>query len=271
MRIGVSGRADIAKRVRIAEEVLAVWKKIGGEDPQIAPDMAGALDRGEGVPVDEMDADVIVTVGGDGTLLWTLMRNPEAKLLGVNEGELGYLTEVQPDSIEPALKRLHDGDYFIETRCKLAVRKDGERLGTCANEVVVKTPRPSKILTFRVEAEDHVIEDVRADGLIVSTPTGSTSYAMSAGGPLVHPELQALLLVPLAPFRVSLRPIVLPVTTTLTVTLEEEEKQGALALDGQVEHTLEPGEELSITRSAEQARFVRFEPHFFSRMRELFG
>ncbi len=271
MNIGVCARADIPRRVELAREALDAWEKIGGEAAQIAPPLADVLGRDGAVPVEEMDADVLVAVGGDGTLLWTLLQNPDAKLLGINTGELGYLTEVEPHEIADALQRVHDGDYFIETRCKLAARKDGARLGTCTNEIAVKTPRPSKILTFRVEADDHVLEDVRADGIIVATPTGSTSYAMSAGGPLVHPELQAMLFVPLAPFRVSLRPIVLPLTTTLTVTLEEEEKEGVLALDGQVEHTLAPGEALEITRSSEQARFVRFEPHFFSRMRDLFG
>lgn len=271
MKLGLCARADIPRRVELAREVLSAWGKIAESTPQVAPELVDEIGGGDPVPVEEMDADTLVTVGGDGTILWTLMRNPEAKVLGVNEGELGYLTEVSPDRIGEALERVYDGDYFVETRCKLAVSKEGEHLGTCTNEMAVKTPKPSKILTFELSADDHVIDNVRADGLIVSTPTGSTSYAMSAGGPLVHPGLEAMLVVPLAPFRVSLRPIVLPVTTTVTVTLTEEGKTGALALDGQEEFTLRPGEELSITRSSEQARFVRFEPHFYSRMRELFG
>lgn len=271
MKLGLCARADIPRRVELAREVLSAWEKISGEPIQLSPSLCEVFDRDGGTPVAEMDADVLVTIGGDGTILWTLMQNPDAKVLGVNEGELGYLTEIPPDRIAASLERVHDGDYFVETRCKLAVEKEGRRLGTCTNEMVVKTPRPSKILSIEVAADDHVIDSVRADGLIVATPTGSTSYAMSAGGPLVHPELQAMLAVPLAPFRVSLRPIVLPITTTLTVTLQEEGKEGVLALDGQVEHALAPGEQLSITRSSEQARFVRFEPHFYSRMRELFG
>lgn len=271
MRLGVSGRHDMPRRVEIARDVVAAWEKLTGEEPVIADPLSKALGRGPGVPVDQMDVDVIVPVGGDGTILWTLMHNPGAKLLGINEGELGYLTEVEPDEISSALERLQAGDYFIETRSKLTVAKNGERLGSCVNELVVKTPRPSKILTFTVQSDEHTLDHVRADGLIIATPTGSTSYAMSAGGPLVHPDLRAVLLVPLAPFRVSVRPIVLPATSTLRVSLAEEEKDGVLALDGQVEYTMGPDDVLTITRSSEQACFVRFEPHFFSRMNDLFG
>lgn len=270
MRIAVSGRADLPKRVELAGQIVAAWEKITGETPVLADGFSRALGRGPGTPLEKLDVDVIVTVGGDGTLLYTLMHN-EATVLGVNDGELGFLTEVPPDEIEAALERLHAGDYFVEGRDKLVVHLNGTYLGACCNEVVLKTPRPSKILRFKVHAGKHEIEDVRADGLIVATPTGSTSYALSAGGPLVHPAIEALLLVPLAPFRVSLRPIVLPADTPLKITLAEAEKEAALALDGQVEHTLHPGDELIVQRAEEGARFVRFKPHFYSRMRELFG
>lgn len=271
MKLGVVGRADIESRVRIASEVVDTWEKITGRAPQIAPGLARALDRPGGTPVDEMEADILVPVGGDGTILWTLMHNPRAQLLGVNDGELGYLTEIEPHEITESLERLNDEDYFVETRCKLDVSLDGEHLGACTNEVVVKTPRPSKILTFEVEAEGYELEDVRADGIIVSTPTGSTSYAMSAGGPLVHPALEAMLFVPLAPFRVSQRPMVLPASSTLRLRLKERGKRGALALDGQTEERMHPGDRLEVSRSDAKARFVRFEPHFYSRIRELFG
>lgn len=271
MRIGLCAKADVSHRVELAKEVVRVWEKLEGEPPLVQPPLAEVLDGAQGVPVAEMDVDAIVTIGGDGTILWTLMQNPETQVLGVNTGELGYLTEVEPDEIGTALKRVHEGEFFTEDRCKLALRKNGERIGTCTNEMAIKTPRPSKLLTFKVQADDHVIENVRADGLILSTPTGSTSYAMSAGGPLVHPGLEAMLLVPLAPFRMSLRPVVLPITTTVEVSLEEQGKEGVLALDGQVEHRVLPGDHLEITRSNEMARFVRFEPHFYSRMRDLFG
>lgn len=270
MRIAVSGRADLPRRVELAGEVVAAWERITGETPQLAEGFSEALGRGSGVPVEKLEAEVIVTMGGDGTILWTLMHNA-APVLGVNDGELGFLTEVQPSRIEEALERLHAGEYFVENRERLKVTHNGRVLGRCTNEVVLKTPRPSKILRFRVLAGEHHIDDVRADGLIVATPTGSTSYAMSAGGPLVHPALDAVLVVPLAPFRVSLRPIVLPATTTLRIELAEVEKEAAMSLDGQVEHVVMPGDELVLERASEPARFIRFTPHFFARMRELFG
>ncbi|PSG98240.1 hypothetical protein BRD56_01200 [Thermoplasmatales archaeon SW_10_69_26] len=271
MKLGVSGRADMDRRVELAQEVVETWEKVAGDTPSIEPALADALGRDGGTPVEEMDAEIIVPVGGDGTILWTLMKNPEAQLLGVNDGELGYLTEVEPNEIPDSLERLHAGDYFVESRSKLDVTLDGEPLGSCANEVVVKTPRPSKLLSFEVYAEDHRLEDVQADGIILATPTGSTSYSMSAGGPLVHPALEAVLFVPMAPFRVSQRPMVLPASSDVRLRLQEKGKEGVLALDGQSEHRMEPGDELVVSRSDDEARFVRFEPHFYSRLRELFG
>jgi NAD+ kinase len=271
VKIGVSGRSDMPRRVELAEEVVETWEKLTGQTPALAPDLADELGRDGGTPVAEMDCEVIVPVGGDGTILWTLMRNPDAQLLGVNDGELGYLTEVEPTEIAESLERLDAGDYFVERRSKLDVALNGERLGSCANEVVVKTPQPSKLLSFEVYAEDHRLEDVQADGIILATPTGSTSYSMSAGGPLVHPALEAVLFVPLAPFRVSQRPMVLPAASDVTLRLQDKGKEGVFALDGQDEHRMAPGDELVVTRSDDKARFVRFEPHFYSRIRELFG
>ena len=270
MRVCVSGRSDMPRRIDLARTVIDAWTKVSGEAPMVSTGLARVLGLDEGVDVEGLQTDVIITVGGDGTILWTLMHN-QAPILGVNDGQLGFLTETPPDRVRRDLERLERGDYFIENRGKVAVSLNGEFLGTCTNECVVKTPRPSKILTFDVYAGDHRIESVRADGLIVATPTGSTSYAMSAGGPLVDPDLEALIVVPLAPFRVALRPIVLPGGHTLTIRLAEKEKEAIMALDGQVEHPMLAGDEVTLTQADERARFVRFTPHFLARLSDLFG
>jgi NAD+ kinase len=270
VRIGICARADVQSRVEIARRAISIWEKITGRTPELTPDLADELDYASGTPIGEMNKDAIVTVGGDGTLLWALQQAPEANLLGVNDGEFGYLTEIEPEDLEEGLERLADEDFFVETRSKLGVEMDGEDLGVCTNEVAVKTPKPSKILTFEIRAGERKLETIRADGIIVSTPTGSTSYAMSAGGPLVHPGLEAMLVVPLASFRTSVRPVVMPASTRLTVELQTEDKEGLLALDGQVEHEVAPGELFQVTRSSSKAHFVRFERHFYRRIRELF-
>jgi len=225
VRIGICARADVQSRVEIARRAISIWEKITGRTPELTPDLADELDYASGTPIGEMNKDAIVTVGGDGTLLWALQQAPEANLLGVNDGEFGYLTEIEP---------------LLE------------------------------ILTFEIRAGERKLETIRADGIIVSTPTGSTSYAMSAGGPLVHPGLEAMLVVPLASFRTSVRPVVMPASTRLTVELQTEDKEGLLALDGQVEHEVAPGELFQVTRSSSKAHFVRFERHFYRRIRELF-
>src|SRR3970040_604377 len=128
-----------------------------------------------------MKVDVMIAIGGDGTILRALQLN-EANILGVNSGSLGFLAEVYDTEVEPLLERVVKGDYKVEERLRLKVEGDGARLFDCTNEAVVHTAQIAKIRHFEIRVDDAVVERVRADGIILATPTGSTSYSMSSGG-----------------------------------------------------------------------------------------
>ncbi len=242
-----------------------------------SPDLAKLVPNIEAVEIEDMKVDVMVTVGGDGTILYAMQKNP-APVFGINVGELGFLTEIDPIELMDGLDRLLAHEYFLENRMKLDVRLGDERLPDAVNEAVVKTARVSKIIKFNVswgegagaEGLGARTPDVktRADGLIVSTSTGSSSYAMSAGGPIVDPRLDAMIVVPIAPFSLSSRPIVLPMTMEVRVEALEPNKEPIVVIDGQYEREMNPGDVLRVTGSSNRARFIRFRNQFYSRLRE---
>ncbi len=211
------------------------------------------------LPVSKMrDAGVelIISVGGDGTVLRNIskMKDP-LPVMGINMGTLGFLVDVPP---EDAIKDIGDvlkGFTYTE-RSRLSVCLNGKRLPDATNEIVLITARPAKILTFRISIDDSEIEDVRADGVVFATPTGSTAYAMSAGGPIVDPRVDASIIVPLAPFKLSSRPWIVPGYSTLKVEMVIPEKEAAVVIDGQHSYSMKENDIVTITRAANPARFV---------------
>jgi NAD+ kinase len=214
-----------------------------------------------------MEVDVLATVGGDGTILYA-MQQARAPVFGINTGELGFLTEVEPTQLGEALEKLLRKEYAVEDRLKLAVRVNGERLPDAVNEAVIKSAHPSKMLALRVASNGELIEDIRADGVILATPTGSTSYSMSAGGPIVDPRIEAFIMVPLAAFKLGARPFVFPARAKVEVALPPEAKDAVLVVDGQYERRLAGGDQVDFTGSGHRARFLRFSTHFYGRLRE---
>src|SRR5256712_4391205 len=157
------------------------------------------------MPLAHMKADVVLAIGGDGTILRALQLS-DAKVLGINSGSLGFLAEVYAEEIDEYLDRIVRGDYKVEERMRLKVTVDGERMFDCTNEAVVHTAHVAKIRHFDIRLGDEMVERVRADGMIVATPTGSTSYSMSAGGPIVDPHVDAIIVTAIAPFKPASRP-----------------------------------------------------------------
>jgi len=264
-RVGIVARADMPERVKVAAEVASLLR---GRVELVAKDELASPLSLPGEPLAQMRADVIVTIGGDGTILYTLQQNP-APVFGVNTGELGFLTEILPADLRAGLDRLLSGDFALEERTKVATRLNGERLPDATNEAVLKASRASKMLRLRIAHDRDLIDDaLRADGVIVATPTGSTSYAMSAGGPIVDPPLPALILVPIAPFKLSSRPHVFPASDTLEIEMLAPGKDAVVVLDGQFERPIGEGDRLAFTGSEQKARFVRFRKHGFERVRK---
>ncbi len=227
---------------------------------------AGEILGEPGMEICDMWVDVMITIGGDGTILRTLMNN-SAPVVGINAGGVGFLAEVGVDYIEEGMERLRRGEYNIDERFKLDTSSNGEMYETAVNEAVVHTDSVAKIRQFKVYVDDKLATEVRADGIIVSTSTGSTGYAMSLGAPLVDPGVNCFVIVPMAAYKFASRPFIVPSDSKVTVECVLE-KGCLLVIDGQAEHPIEGGAKVDFVRSSEKARFISFRQDFYSRVRD---
>jgi NAD+ kinase len=228
------------------------------------------------VPEDvSRDADMVVALGGDGTMLRAarLVGRAEVPLLGVNLGSLGFLTQVTPLHLNTVLNRLSDHDYQTEARSVLAVKVNDHGNDLYAiNEVTVDRGQQTRAIELKLEADDNLVCWYVADGLIVATPTGSTAYALSAGGPVAMPELKAFIVAPVAAHTLAQRPIVIPDHTLLRVTNEEPQVNAFVNLDGRASAELACGEACHIRKADFTLQLVRFpEEDFFSLVRTKLG
>jgi len=224
----------------------------------------------EGVPLEDMEGevDLVITVGGDGTVLRTLsgMEDP-VPLLGINTGTVGFLASCKPEDALDEVTEILDG-FEVEHRARLAVEVNGERLPPALNETVIVTGRPAKIMAFDVYHGGDLVESVRADGMVVATPTGSTAYSMSAGGPLVDPEVSGRLVVPLAPYRIQVAPWVLGYDEVTKVVPTRVKETASVVVDGDELVDVGRGDEITFTQAENDALFVRTGGTFFDRVRE---
>ncbi len=220
------------------------------------------------VPLSKMDVDMIITVGGDGTILRTIQLLPRpTPILGINMGDVGFLADVVPASAKEVIERVLDG-FEIQKRARLAVHVNDEKLPPATNEVAVITSRPAKILHFRVLIDGKEIETTRADGVVVATPTGSTAYAMSAGGPIIDPRVDAFVIVPLAPYKLSARPWVIPGDSEITLELLRIDKNATIVIDGQHRQTITKEDITRFIKAREPALFVRTDRDFYTKVRD---
>ena len=211
-------------------------------------------------------ADIVITVGGDGTILRTLEK-VEKPIFAINYGGMGFLTEVESKYAMSGLKKVIDGTYNIEERAKLKVTVDGKRLPDAANEVTVQTARIAKIMYLQIFVEDELVETIGADGVIIATPTGSTSYALSVGGPILDPTINGMVIAPLAPFKLSARPWVVPLDKTIGIRLIHKTKESKIVIDGESPQSVTIDSNIEITGSEKKARFVRFGESFYQMVR----
>ncbi|MHC1742637.1 MAG: NAD(+)/NADH kinase [Syntrophobacteraceae bacterium] len=209
------------------------------------------------------DCDAIIVLGGDGTFLSVarFLDRCSTPVVGVNLGGLGFLTEIAQEVCFKEIERIVNGDYEIEERMRLSVsveREDREvfRLSVL-NDAVINKGALARIVDLKTRINGRQLTDYRADGLIVATPTGSTAYNLSAGGPIVYPTAQAIVLTPICPFTLSDRPIILPADVTLLVELGDPSEDVALTCDGQVGFALAPSDRIVITRAATPLRLIK--------------
>ena len=270
MRIGIVTRHDIHRGIELAGEIVDFLMK---EEIKVFLDplIVNELDNYHDLSCDlsKMDADMIIAIGGDGTILRTqsLINGKKIPIFGINMGTVGFLTEISPEETFHALKEVLAGNYFVEERTRLEVWHNRD-LMPALNEVVLMTRTPAKMLHIEIKVDDEIVEELRADGLIVATPSGSTAYSMSAGGPIVDPRVDAFIIVPICPFKLGSRPTVVSGESMIKVKLLREGKKAIAVIDGQYEEEINYLEEIVFRKSTEYAYFVRLTKEFYRKVRE---
>ena len=212
--------------------------------------------------------EAILSVGGDGTLLRanTLSMQLDLPLLGVNVGRVGFLAELEMDQLEKAFEKLANDDYSLQERMMLKIALDGRR-SYALNDVVVSRGGYARLIGMDAFVDEDLVGHFIADGLIVSTPTGSTGYSLSAGGPIICPEVECMLLTPVCAHSLQHRPVITSAAQTVSIRLVDA-SQAMVSVDGQENFTLLAGQTLTVTRASRPARFIRLEPRsFFSTIR----
>ncbi len=208
-------------------------------------------------------ADLIVVLGGDGTMISTarLIGKREVLVLGINYGSLGYLTEFRIEEMFPALEEILKGNYQRDSRVMLEVEhhRKGEKLasGRVLNDVVINKAVLARIIEIEVNLNTYFVNNFRADGLIVATPTGSTAYSLSAGGPIVYPSMNAVVLTPICPFTLTNRPIVIPDSAEINLRLKNESDGVVLTLDGQIGYQMQTDDCVKIRKSPTNFNLVQ--------------
>ncbi len=250
--VGVIVKPRHAGALKTAVE-LADWLKVNGKQLAGEPltvDIAGDSANGDQLSLSERlgaEADLIVVLGGDGTMISTarMIGDAEVLVLGINYGSLGYLTDFRIEEMFPTLEAIFDGSYEIDRRVMLSVEheRNGQILskGRVLNDVVINKAALARIIEIEASLNGQFVNSFRADGLIVSTPTGSTAYNLSAGGPIVYPSMNAVVMTPICPF--------VPDDARIELKLEQENEGVVLTLDGQIGHAMKAQDRAVIRKS----------------------
>ncbi len=261
--IGVALKAGAQREMTpLVERIVAKLREHGID--VVLEREAAARSGGDGLSLEEtaQRADLLIVLGGDGTVLASARAIGERNvaILGVNLGSLGFLTDVHPSDVDTALDGLLRGDYAVEERARLAVGPIPPAdlpSGLVLNDVVIsKGAGAARLIELEARVDGKSIGAYRADGLVVSTPTGSTAYNLSAGGPLVDPGVDAMIITPICPHTLTQRPLVISDRSTVEVQLGSGEDV-RLTLDGQVDCPLGEGDGIRVTRAPHPVRFVR--------------
>lgn len=257
-KIGIVGRPDHAGVVDSARRLLQFLRS---RDLQVVMDDGTAElindDSTETVPRQELSAhcELVIVIGGDGSILnmAKFIASDEVPVIGVNRGRLGFLTDVLPEEIEAQLSQVLDGSYSVEKRflLEVQVRRDGDNtpIDFALNDVVLHPGQAAQMIEFELFIDGRFVYSQESDGLIIATPTGSTAYALSAGGPIMHPGLNAVVLVPMYPHTLSSRPIVVDGDSEICLVVEATNSlQPQLSCDGDIQYNVKAGDEILVRK-----------------------
>jgi len=264
-RIGIIAKTS-SPHAQGVMEGLVPWLRNRGLSVAIQEEygsLAGGSVKALSIEVIPPESDMLLVLGGDGTLLSVarLVEDHDLPILGVNLGSLGFLTELALEELYPALRNILEGDYRVEERVRLEVQlnRQGEVAGEYRvfNDVVINKGALARIFDLDAFVNGKRLTTYRADGLIVSTPTGSTAYSMAAGGPIVEPTLNVILISPICPHTLTNRPLVVSGDSLIELRLLSDSGKVFLTLDGQEGTELFPGDRVGIKESANRARLIR--------------
>jgi len=220
-------------------------------------------------PVEKLPeySQIIISLGGDGTML-TSARVVEDKgnpILGINLGSIGFLTEITSNNIEKTLERVKRKDYVIEKRMSLQAKVKGikERKLYALNDIVIDKGKVTRLIHLHLYDNEEFVCSYSADGLIISTTTGSTAYSMAAGGPIINPKINAIIASPICPFTLALRPMVFSENDFLKVVVESEHKEAMLTLDGQVSLKLDSPSTIFVHKAKHFINLIKFQDRPF--------
>jgi NAD+ kinase len=277
MRVGVIGHTGYEELPGILQGLLRLAPELG-LDLEFERDMHEAAQAGKRLD-DPRSIDALITLGGDGTLLRgaRLLDGAAVPILGVNLGRLGFLTTCGTHDIDGALRQLASKNYIAEARMALqAIALDGSGASRmewrALNDFVVHKGGFARVVRLGISVNAEPIGTYAVDGVIVSTPTGSTAYSLSAGGPVVVPTLESILLTPISAHALGVRPLVVPADATVEIDTSRSSEALMVTVDGQVGTDLVPGEKLIVRRASSPVHIIRLPgTSFFERMRAKLG
>jgi NAD+ kinase len=273
-RVAIVGRPESREASRTASE-LSDWLHRRGIEVAIDSETLRHRNLRDVAVFEPATAyDLVIVLGGDGTLLSVArMVGATSPILGINLGRLGFLTEVARSDLYPRLVQVLGGDFLLEDRSMFAIehRRDGLTVSSfrAFNDVVIAKSALSRVIELELQVRGHLMAHYRSDGLIISTPTGSTAYNLSAGGPIVYPGLPVAVLTPICPHALSMRPIIVPDSEAIEVLLITPREKVFLTVDGQEGAQLAHRDQVVVKRSDAITRLVRLPDRtFYDSLRE---
>lgn len=264
MIIGIIAKNNIEEPFEITKK-LSNWLKERGVEVYVEKELGKKIRHPNSIDRREIPklVDVILVFGGDGTFLGVAREACKygTPILGINLGGLGFLTEVTVDELYPMMERIIDGDYEVEDRQMLitSIRRGKKNIGTyeVLNDVVINKGALARIIDLAIYIEDSHVTTYKADGIILATPTGSTAYSLSAGGPIVHPGIPVTIITPICPHTLTNRPLVVSSEMKVEIKVTTQEPDTYLTLDGQIGVRLKTGDLIEVKRTDTSVKLIK--------------